>query len=120
MIGTLRREVLDRLLILGEHHLRQVLTEDLAHYNTARPHRTLGQLPPDQADTRHSRSTSPSTAFAENQSSAASPASTAPSHNARPRGRAVFEPHRVRPLLADLHRIHADLLVQHCVSMHSR
>jgi putative transposase len=51
MIGTLRREVLDRLLILGEHHLRQVLTEDLAHYNTARPHRTLGQLPPDQANT---------------------------------------------------------------------
>jgi hypothetical protein len=50
-IGTLRREVLDRLLIVNEHHLRQVLTEYLRHYNTARPHRALGQLTPAQADT---------------------------------------------------------------------
>ncbi len=49
MIGTLRRELFDRLLIVGEHHLRRVLTEYLLHYNTARPHRTLGQLPPAQA-----------------------------------------------------------------------
>ena len=52
MIGTLRREVLDRLLIVDEHHLRWVLTEYLRHYNTARPHRTLDQLTPTQADTR--------------------------------------------------------------------
>ena len=52
IIGTLRRELLDRLLIVNEHHLRQVLTEYLQHYNTARPHRALGQLPPAQADTR--------------------------------------------------------------------
>jgi putative transposase len=52
IIGTLRREVLDRLLIVNEHHLRQVLTEYLLHYNTARPHRALGQLAPDQAHTR--------------------------------------------------------------------
>ena len=51
MIGTLRREVLDRLLILDERHLGRVLTEYLQHYNTARPHRTLHQLPPAQADT---------------------------------------------------------------------
>ncbi len=50
-IGTLRRELLDRLLIVNEHHLRQVLTEYLRHYNTARPHRALGQLTPAQADT---------------------------------------------------------------------
>ena len=37
IIGTLRRELLDRLLIVNEHHLRQVLTEYLLHYNTARP-----------------------------------------------------------------------------------
>jgi hypothetical protein len=49
MIGTLRREVFDRLLILDERHLRQVLTEYLQHYNTARPHRTLHQLAPAQA-----------------------------------------------------------------------
>ena len=52
MIGTLRREVLDRLLIINEHHLRQVLTEYLLHYNTARPHRALGQLAPAQAETQ--------------------------------------------------------------------
>ena len=51
-IGTLRRELLDRLLIVNEHHLRLVLTEYLLHYNTARPHRALGQLTPAQADTR--------------------------------------------------------------------
>ena len=52
MIGTLRREVLDRLLIVNEHHLRQVLAEYLRHYNTARPHRALGQLTPAQAPTQ--------------------------------------------------------------------
>jgi putative transposase len=50
--GTLRRELLDRLLIVNEHHLRQVLTEYLQHYNAARPHRALGQLPPAQAHSR--------------------------------------------------------------------
>jgi putative transposase len=52
IIGTLRRELLDRLLIINEHHLRRILTEYLRHYNTARPHRTLGQLAPAQAHTR--------------------------------------------------------------------
>ena len=54
VIGTLRRELLDRLLIVNEHHLRQVLTEYLRHYNTARPHRALGQLTPAQADSQPS------------------------------------------------------------------
>ena len=40
------------LLIVNEHHLRQVLTEYLIHYNTARPQRTLGQLTPAQAHAR--------------------------------------------------------------------
>jgi len=52
IIGTLRRELFDRLLIVNEHHLRQVLTEHLRHYNAARPHRSLDQLTPAQADTR--------------------------------------------------------------------
>jgi len=52
MIGTPRRELFDRLLIVNEHHLRQVLTEYLRHYNTARPHRALGQLAPAQAHAR--------------------------------------------------------------------
>jgi transposase InsO family protein len=52
IIGTLRRELFDRLLIVDERHLRRVLTEYLLHYNTARPHRALGQLAPAQAGTR--------------------------------------------------------------------
>jgi transposase len=52
MIGTLRRELLDRMLIVNEHQLRQVLAEYLTHYNTSRPHRALDQLPPAQAHTR--------------------------------------------------------------------
>jgi putative transposase len=52
MIGTLRRELFDRLLIVNEHHLRRVLTEYLLHYNAARPHRALGQLAPAQAHAR--------------------------------------------------------------------
>jgi transposase InsO family protein len=52
IIGTLRRDLFGRLLIINELHLRQVLTEYLQHYNTARPHRALGQLAPAQAGTR--------------------------------------------------------------------
>jgi transposase len=55
MIGTLRRELLDPVLIVNEHHLRRVLTEYLRHYNAARPHRALGQLAPAQAHTRPRR-----------------------------------------------------------------
>ena len=51
IIGTLRRELLDRMLIVNEHHLRRVLTEYLLNYNDARPLRSLGQLTPAQADT---------------------------------------------------------------------
>lgn len=46
LVGTLRREALDRALILGEAHLRSVLAEYQAHYNNARPHRALHQNPP--------------------------------------------------------------------------
>jgi len=33
------------MLILSEHHLRQVLTEYLRHHNTGRPHRAPGPGP---------------------------------------------------------------------------
>ena len=55
MIGTLRRELLGRILILNERHLRWILTIYLHHFNTARPHRTLGQLTPVQAETQPPR-----------------------------------------------------------------
>jgi putative transposase len=47
LVGTLRREFLDRVLILGERHLRAVLTDYQAHYNTARPHQGIAQHVPD-------------------------------------------------------------------------
>jgi transposase InsO family protein len=52
LVGTLRREILDRMLILGEAHLRAVLTGYQAHYNTARPHQGIAQrVPDDERDT---------------------------------------------------------------------
>src|SRR5881227_815556 len=42
IIGTLRRECLDHLIILDEQHLRSILTEFVRYYNEDRPHRTLG------------------------------------------------------------------------------
>ena len=47
LIGTLRRELLDRTLILNQAHLRAVLAEYQEHYNTARPHQGIGQRVPD-------------------------------------------------------------------------
>jgi transposase InsO family protein len=46
-VGTLRRECLDRVLVVGERHLVTVLSSYVAHYNRHRPHRSLGQRPPD-------------------------------------------------------------------------
>jgi putative transposase len=45
-VGTVRREVLDRMLIFGCQQLRFVLAEFADHYNVHRPHRSLGQVPP--------------------------------------------------------------------------
>ena len=45
-VGTVRREVLDRMLIFGGRQLRSLLTEFADHYNVHRPHRALGQAPP--------------------------------------------------------------------------
>jgi putative transposase len=49
-IGTIRRECLDRMLILGRHHLEAVLAEYAEHYNAHRPHRSIGQRPPARSD----------------------------------------------------------------------
>jgi putative transposase len=45
-VGTVRRGVLDRMLILGCRQLRAVPAEYADHYNGHRPHRGLGQTPP--------------------------------------------------------------------------
>jgi Integrase core domain len=45
-VGTVRSEVTDRMLILGQHHLRAVLDEYATHYNQHRPHRAHSHIPP--------------------------------------------------------------------------
>jgi putative transposase len=45
-IGSLRRELLDRILIVNRRHLEHVLAVFVDHYNTHRPHRSLHQAPP--------------------------------------------------------------------------
>ena len=46
-LGSVRRECLDHILILGEDHLRRVLDEYVsAYFNVARPHQGLGQQRP--------------------------------------------------------------------------
>jgi transposase InsO family protein len=48
-VGTIRRECLDRMLILGRRHLEVVLGDYVEHYNSHRPHRSLSQRAPTKA-----------------------------------------------------------------------
>ncbi|PPK63800.1 integrase-like protein [Actinokineospora auranticolor] len=45
-VGTIRRELTDRLLIVNERHLRSVLNRYARHYNHRRPHQGLLLAPP--------------------------------------------------------------------------
>ena len=47
-LGSVRRECLDHILILGEDHLRRVLREYVTHYLRGRPHQGLAQRTPEQ------------------------------------------------------------------------
>ncbi len=46
-LGSVRRECLDHLFILGERHLARTLREYSAYFNRARPHQGLGQALPE-------------------------------------------------------------------------
>jgi hypothetical protein len=46
LIGTIRRECVDHIVVLGETHLRRTLREYARYYNTARTHRSLDQDAP--------------------------------------------------------------------------
>jgi transposase InsO family protein len=45
-VGSIQRELLDRLLIINQRHAAAVLREYQRHYNHHRPHRALGQAAP--------------------------------------------------------------------------
>jgi putative transposase len=49
-IGTIRRECLDRMLILDCRHLEAVLAHYVEHYNAHRPHRSLSQRAPARSE----------------------------------------------------------------------
>lgn len=42
LIGTMRRECLDRMIPVGENHVRRISQERVRHYNRGRPHSSLG------------------------------------------------------------------------------
>ena len=46
LIGTIRRECLDHVVALGEHHLRRVLKSYADYYNRTRTHRSLNKDAP--------------------------------------------------------------------------
>ena len=46
LIGTVRRECLDRMLVFGEAHLRQILSSYATYYNEVRTHLALGKDAP--------------------------------------------------------------------------
>src|SRR5260370_26879388 len=45
-VGSVRREILDRMLIIKAAHLRKVLSEYESHFNGHRPHRPLNHATP--------------------------------------------------------------------------
>ena len=46
-VGSLRREVLDHVLLLGEQKLEDVARRYVLYFNKARPHQGIGQRIPD-------------------------------------------------------------------------
>jgi len=49
-LGSVRRECLDHLLILHEHHLLRVLRAYCMYFNRMRPHQGIGQTIPDRGE----------------------------------------------------------------------
>lgn len=47
VIGTLRRECLDQLIVFGQSHAQRLLDEFADHHNAQRPHQSLNGERPD-------------------------------------------------------------------------
>ena len=93
-IGTLRRELLDHILIINQRHAAAVLGEYEHHFNEHRPHRALGQAAP-LRPLPH-RTTMRPTASDDETGSAASSTSTSRSHDVS----RVSGTHRIRSCFA--------------------
>ena len=46
VIGSIRRECLDHLIVINEHHLRRILRNYFDYYHNSRPHRSLERNSP--------------------------------------------------------------------------
>jgi hypothetical protein len=46
LIGSIRRECLDHMIVFGEAHLRRIVGAYTAYYNEARTHRSLNKDAP--------------------------------------------------------------------------
>jgi hypothetical protein len=46
LIGPIRRECVDHIIVLGEMHLRRVLKSYAGYYNSVRTHRSLNKDAP--------------------------------------------------------------------------
>jgi len=44
-VQTIKTECLDLFVVLGEKHLRHIISEYVAHYHAERPHLALGNVP---------------------------------------------------------------------------
>jgi transposase InsO family protein len=44
-VGSVRRELLDHVVVLGEEHLRRLLREYIGYYNAERVHTSIGDAP---------------------------------------------------------------------------
>ena len=63
-LGSVRRECLDHVLVLGEAHLQHVLADyALSYFNTARPHQGIGQRIPVSGERLRARFTGSVTAI---------------------------------------------------------
>ncbi len=51
LLGSIRRECLDHVLILSETHLRRILKEYVGYFNRVRPHQGINQHVPEPGDT---------------------------------------------------------------------
>src|SRR5256712_3585894 len=54
LIGSIRRECLDHVIVLNERHLRRLLRAYLAYYNTVRPHQALNNTSPHRREVQTS------------------------------------------------------------------